>query len=119
MEENEIKMVEEFVDFYEILKKDAYTLLVKKSKSLTDYAGYLDFYENTVNLHYAPSIDSTFDFIQAMIKTNWYSVMHDMIRRDIQLWEKNQDITNISLVFDLPRERVSFTVHYKKNITKS
>ena len=24
--------------FYEILKKDAYTLLVKKSKSLTDYA---------------------------------------------------------------------------------
>ena len=105
--------------FYEILKKDAYTLLVKKSKSLTDYAGYLDFYENTVNLHYAPSIDSTFDFIQAMIKTNWYSVIHDMIRRDIQLWEKNQDITNISLVFDLPRERVSFTVHYKKNITKS
>lgn len=105
--------------FYEILKKDVYTLLVKKSKSITDYEGYLDFYENTVNLQYAPSIDSTFDFIQAMIKTNWYSTMHDMIRRDIRLWEKNQDITNTSLVFDLPRERVSFTVYYKKNITKS
>ena len=39
MEENEIKMVEEFVDFYEILKKDVHTLFVEKSENPLDYTG--------------------------------------------------------------------------------
>ena len=78
-----------------------------------DYEGRIDFYENTAHLCYEPAFDSTFAFIREMIKFNWHSVLNDMIRRDIQLWDKNQDITNTSLVFDLSRERVSFTVFYK------
>ena len=104
--------------FYGILKKDVHTLLVKRSKNPIDYKGRIDFYENIAHLYYEAAFDSTFTFIQSMIKHNWYSVLNDMIRRDVQLWDKNQDITNTSLVFDLSRERVSFTVYYKKNIIK-
>lgn len=105
--------VYEFLTFYGILKKDVHTLLVKRSENSIDYEGRIDFYENTAHLCYEPAFDSTFAFIREMIKFNWYSVLNDMIRRDIQLWDKNQDITNTSLVFDLSRERVSFTVFYK------
>lgn len=99
--------------FYGILKKDVHTLLVKRSENPIDYEGRIDFYENVAHLYYEPAFNSTFKFMQAMIKCNCCSAMQDLIRRDIQLWDKNQDITNTSLVFDLSRERVSFTVFYK------
>ena len=99
--------------FYGILKKDVHTLLVKRSENPIDYEGRIDFYENIAELYYEYAFNSTFKFMQEMIKRNWHSVLNDLIRRDIQLWDKNQDITNSILVFDLPRERVSFTVYYK------
>lgn len=106
----EIEIVNEFVDFYEILKKDVHTLLATKSENPIDYTGKVHLYKNIAFLKYM-SLGTNLDFAK-MNKKRWQQLIERMIKSDINLWGKPQDATDITFGCDPTREEAVFTISY-------
>lgn len=87
------------IRFYEILKKDIHTLLVKKSKSPFDYTGELELCDKKAYLYYEPPTNPGLKFIQK-ISFLWCCTIKEMIKYDIKVWDKAQNISEISLLVD-------------------
>ena len=87
------------IRFYEILKMDIHTLLVKKSKSPFDYTGELELCDKKAYLYYEPPTNPGLKFIQK-ISFLWCCTIKEMIKYDIKVWDKAQNISEISLLVD-------------------
>lgn len=112
------------IRFYEVLKKDIHTLLVKKSKAPIDYTGELEVCDKKAYLYYEPPTNPALKFIQKF-SYGWCCTIREMLKCDIKIWDKAQNISEISLVVDkvqnkeeialLPNEltNITFLVKYR------
>ena len=85
------------IRFYEILKKDIHTLLVKKSEAPFDYTGELELCDKMAYLFYEPPTNPALKFIQKF-SYSWCYTIKEMLKSDIKIWDKAQNISEISLV---------------------
>ena len=112
MEENEIKMVEEFVDFYEILKKDVHTLFVERSENPLDYTGKSYLYKNIAFIKYK-TMGNTLSFAEVN-KHRWQHLIEKMIKTDMDFWGKTQEKSAVTFGCDPIGGEAVFTVSYYK-----
>ena len=97
------------IRFYEILKKDIHTLLVKKSKAPFDYTGELELCDKKAYLYYEPPTNPALKFIQKFSYA-WCCTIREMLKSDIKIWDKAQNISEISLVADKVQNKEEITL---------
>ena len=80
---------------YESLKKDLFTLIVKESISPLDYNGKVEFREKkTTALRYS----QTCHFSTPEEDETASSLLEDMLKSDLRIWNKTQGIERVSIV---------------------
>ena len=97
------------IRFYEILKKDIHTLLVKKSKAPFDYTGEVELCDKTAYLYYELPTNPDLIFLQK-ISFLWCCTIQEMLKCDIKVWDKAQNISEISLVVDKVQNKEEITL---------
>ena len=78
--------------FYQILKKDLHTLMVKKSNSPLDYDGMASVYPKTTVINYPITDECSYSLLADLC-----TVIEDMLKFDLRLWGTTQGIERIEL----------------------
>ena len=92
-----------------LLKKDIHTLLVKKSEAPFDYTGELELCDKMAYLFYEPPTNPALKFIQKF-SYSWCYTIKEMLKSDIKIWDKAQNISEISLVADKVQNKKEITL---------
>ena len=89
------------INFYQVLKKDLHTLLIKSSKTPLDYEGTL-----TEEGHIEYQIHEEHrdrEMHRALINAG--ILLESMLKNDVRLWDKTQGIENIESIEVAPDHR--------------
>ena len=100
------------VNFYQVLKKDLHTLLVKKSKVPFDYEGKLTLSDDCQPL-LKYSIEEDYqnsEMYHALISVG--ILLESMLKNDVRLWNKTEGIEMIRVAPDYRCETIILDVRF-------
>ena len=98
------------VNFYQVLKKDLHTMLIKSSKTPLDYEGNLTgegYIEYPINEEHRDR-----EMYRALINTS--ILLESMLKNDVRLWDKTQGIESIEVTPDHRCETIVLEVRFQK-----
>ena len=98
------------INFYQVLKKDLHTMIVKGSKTPLDYEGNL-----TEEGHIEYQIneeDQSKEMHRALIDIGM--LLESMLKNDVRLWDKTQGIAYIEVAPDHRCETIVLEVRFQK-----
>ena len=103
--------IQNAIAFYQVLKKDLYTLLVKKSKAPFDYEGKLCAANNGWYVKYPITEEhQDSEMYHALVKVG--ILLESMVKNDVQLWDKTQGIEMIRVAPDYRCENIILDVRF-------
>ena len=98
------------INFYQVLKKDLHTMLIKSSKTPLDYEGNL-----TEEGHIEYQINEEHrdrEMHRALINAG--ILLESMLKNDVRLWDKTQGIESIEVAPDHRCETIVLEVRFQK-----
>ena len=98
------------INFYQVLKKDLHTLLIKNSKTPLDYEGTL-----TEEGHIEYQINEEHrdrEMHRALIDAG--IILESMLKNDVRLWDKTQGVESIEVAPDHRCETIVLEVRFQK-----
>ena len=78
--------------FYQIIKKDLHTVMVKKSASPLDYDGMVSIYPKTTTISYSITDECSYQLLADLC-----TCIEDMLKFDLRLWGTTQGIERIEV----------------------
>ena len=78
--------------FYQLVKKDLHTLMVKGSDSPLDYDGMVSIYPKTTTISYSITDECSYQLLADLC-----SCIEDMLKFDLRLWGKTQGVERIEV----------------------
>ena len=98
------------INFYAVLKKDLHTLLVEGSKSPIDYIGEIEVHPYFTEFTYPIEERKSREVYDAMVSIS--SLIENMLKDDIRLWGKTQNIKWIQVAPDHRCETVVMEIGF-------
>ena len=99
------------INFYQVLKKDLHTMLVKKSEAPFDYEGKLFTVDNGGYIKYPINEEQRgSEMYHALISVGM--LLESMLKNDVQLWDKTQGIRMIKVAPDYRCESIILDVSF-------
>ena len=99
------------VNFYQVLKKDLHTMLVKKSEAPFDYEGKLFTVDNGWYIKYPINEEQQSSEMYHAL-TSVGILLESMLKNDVQLWDKTQGIRMIKVAPDYRCESIILDVSF-------
>ena len=104
------KEIQSAINFYAVLKKDIHTLLVKESIYPVDYIGKIVMIPHFTELTYPIEERKSREVYEAMVSIS--SLIENMLKDDIRLWGKTQNIKWIQVAPDHRCETVVMEIGF-------
>ena len=98
------------INFYQVLKKDLHTMLIKSSKNPLDYEGTLT--EKGRIEYQINEEDQSKEMHRALIDAG--ILLESMLKNDVRLWDKTQGVERIEVAPDHRCETIVLEVRFQK-----